>query len=164
MTARRLFAAIALALAVSTPLAQTAPGVNEFGVGSLQQIIDNHRGRPFVLVVWSLECTFCDASMRNLSATMRTRRDLDVVTLATVSLDDDDTRARIAAHLSAFGMTGEAWAFGAAPAPQLRHAIDPAWHGETPRSYWYDASGARVAYSGTITDEVIAKLRPPADQ
>jgi hypothetical protein len=33
------------------------------------------------------------------------------------------------------------------------------WRGEKPRSYWYDAQGQRIAYSGVITPAVIAKMR-----
>lgn len=161
-TRPHLAAALALALVLSliTALSHAAPKIHEFAPGSLQRVIDSHKGKPFVLVVWALECAYCPASLRTLSNAMRTRGDLEVVTLATDSLAEDDNDARIVEHLKAVGLTGEAWAFGAAPAQLLRHALDPKWHGETPRSYWFDAKGQRVAMSGAITDAVIAKMLP----
>jgi hypothetical protein len=43
------------------------------------------------------------------------------------------------------------------PPERLRYAIDRSWHGEKPRSYWFNARGERVAYSGVITAAVIDK-------
>ena len=62
--------------------------------------------------------------------------------------------------LQSLGMTANAWAFGASPSEQLRYAIDAKWHGEMPRSYWFNAKGESVAYSGLITPAMIAKLMP----
>lgn len=50
-------------------------------------------------------------------------------------------------------MLDQAWSFGSKSPEQLRFAIDPRWHGEKPRSYWYDAQGTRAAYSGLISAE-----------
>lgn len=44
---------------------------------------------------------------------------------------------------------------------RMRHALDPRWRGETPRSYWFDRKGIRAAaHSGLITPAVIDKLLP----
>lgn len=37
--------------------------------------------------------------------------------------------------------TADALAFGSTPPEQLRYAIDADWHGEMPRSYWFNAAG-----------------------
>jgi hypothetical protein len=34
--------------------------------------------------------------------------------------------------------------------PQLRHAIDSAWSGVLPRSYFIDAQGLRAGHSGAL--------------
>jgi hypothetical protein len=55
-------------------------------------------------------------------------------------------------------MTRNAWAFGSTPPEQLRYVIDPKWHGEKPRSYWFNARGEKIAYSGVLTPATIQKL------
>ena len=61
-------------------------------------------------------------------------------------------------ELAALGMSTDAWAFGSAPPEQLRYAVDTNWRGEMPRSYWFNARGESLAYSGVITSANIEKL------
>ena len=153
MTARRTVAAALLYACAA--LAQAAPSLQSFESGSLTQIEAAHRGKPFVMMVWSLDCVYCPASLAAL-AKARQAHGLAVVTVATDPLDEDGNAAQIARKLGPRLARADAWAFGAAPPEQLRHAIDPTWRGETPRSYWYDAKGVRQARSGPVTAEKIA--------
>jgi hypothetical protein len=136
-----------------------APAVQAFGPDGMARIVASQKGEPFVLLVWSLDCVYCQASMKTLGQE-RTKRALKVVTLATDAVDDAQSLALIRKKLRAARLTDNAWAFGGAPAEQLRYAVDPKWHGEMPRSYWFDARGERIAYSGVITTEVINKMAP----
>jgi hypothetical protein len=150
MTAARLLAAVLLALGARQGVA--AGALREFDSGSMAAIEAAHRGKPFVMMVWSLDCVYCPASLAQLAKA----RQLEVVTVATDRADQDGKRALIARKLGARLARANAWAFGAAPPEQLRYAIDPAWRGETPRTYWYDAKGGRTARSGPVTAERIA--------
>lgn len=141
--------------------AQAAPAIAPFEPDSLSKIVSVHKGRPFLLLVWSLDCVFCQASMAELARQQRKGPRLDVVTVATDPVSDADTRTQLAERLRNAGLTSTNWAFGEAPAEQLRFAVDPKWHGELPRSYWYDAKGNRSAYSGTLTGQVISKYSAP---
>lgn len=145
-------------LALVTTLADAAPGIRAFQPDSMKQIIASQQGKPFVLVVWSLDCAYCQASMSALAQEKRKRKDLNIVTLATDTLDDAQAPALIRQKLKASGLTSNAWAFGPAAPEQLRYAIDTGWHGEMPRSYWFNTRGERVAHSGVITAETVAKL------
>lgn len=129
-----------------------------FEADSLERIVAGQRGRPFVLLVWSLDCVYCQASLDTLARERRARKNLRIVTLSTDSLDDPEAATLMRRRLTALGMTADAWAFGAAPAEQLRYAIDPKWHGEMPRSYWFNGRGDKVAHSGVLTPAVIAQL------
>lgn len=140
---------------------QAALAIQAFEPDSLARIVATQKGKPFVLLVWSLDCEYCHASMKTLAQEQRKRRNLTVVTVATDSLADGQTAALMKRKLEAVGMRRHAWAFGTAPPEQLRYALDPGWHGEMPRSYWFNARGESVAYSGMITAETIAKLVEP---
>jgi hypothetical protein len=147
---------IGIALAAMCMVAGADP-IRAFGPDSMQRIVDAHRGEPFVLVLWSLDCAFCGESFHTLEQARLHRKDFAVVTVSTDPVDDPELGPLIREHLSKFGMDHDAWAFGALPPERLRYAIDRSWHGEKPRSYWFNARGERVAYSGVITAAVIDK-------
>ncbi|WP_220806762.1 hypothetical protein [Noviherbaspirillum aridicola] len=148
-----------LVLAWSPAIAAGRADIQPFGPDSLQKIEQTYRGQEFVLVLWSLDCVYCKASLNYLSGESR-RRKLDIVTLSTDSADDPGAVAAMRQRLAQAGVRGQAWAFGDVAPEQLRHAIDPRWHGELPRSYWYDASGKRTAYSGVINADVLRRHLP----
>lgn len=159
MIMKRIFAFLLLAaLGLCGGAARAQATVAPFEPGSLARIEASHQGKPFVLILWSLDCPFCQASMEVLAREKRTRAGLHVVTLATEHMDDPQTATLVRERLGAVGLTQGAWAFGAAPHEQLKYAVDPKWHGEMPRSYWYDAQGKRVAHSGVLTPAIVAKL------
>lgn len=138
--------------------ADAATPIQAFEPDSLARIVASQKGKPFVLVVWSLECEYCQASLNTLAQEKRMRKDLRVVTVSTDALEDEQAAALMRQRLASLDMTGRAWAFGSAPPEQLRYAIDPKWHGEMPRSYWFDAKGEKIAHSGVITPALIARM------
>ncbi|HJV80371.1 hypothetical protein [Noviherbaspirillum sp.] len=144
--------------AVFPCIAHAGQTLQAFEPDSLAQIVERQKGKPFILVVWSLDCVYCQASLKTLSQEKRKHKELRVVTVSTDAVDDAEATTLMQERLGALGMKSNAWAFGMAPPEQLRYAIDPKWHGEKPRSYWFDASGNRTAYSGVITAEMIGRF------
>ncbi|RJF98034.1 hypothetical protein [Noviherbaspirillum saxi] len=153
--ARNLVASLLLA---TTAAAAHAATIQAFEPDTLERIVAQQKGKAFVFVVWSLDCEYCQASLKTLSQEKRKRKDLQVVTLATDPVADPQAVALMKKKLESVGMSANAWAYGNAPPEQLRYALDQKWHGEKPRSYWFNARGERVAYSGVITAETIAKM------
>ena len=162
----KLLAALFMAVFLGTGLAVSpaaraepaAPALRAFKPDSLARLVAQQKGKPFVLVLWSLDCEYCLASLKTLGEEKRKRKALRVVTLATDGATDPELAPLMRQRLAAFGLPAHAWAYGDAPAEQLRYMIDPKWHGEKPRSYWFNARGERVAHSGTITTATIDKL------
>jgi thiol-disulfide isomerase/thioredoxin len=152
-----LRALLALFMCLAVGMAGAADKVRAFEADSLPGIVASHAGKPFVLVVWSLDCDYCQPSFKALAQAQR-RNKLEVVTIATDRAGDPEAVRFMRKKIGATGLSAQAWAFGDAPAEQLRYAIDPKWHGEMPRSYWFDGSGGRIAHSGVITTEIVAKL------
>lgn len=155
---KSMLALLALAIAL---FSGAALAIEPFETDSLSDVIASQKGKPFVLIVWSLDCEYCQASLKTLKEEKRKRKDFRIITLATDSLDDPQAAALMQQRLAALGMHANAWAFGGAPAEQLRYAIDPRWHGEMPRSYWFNGRGDKVAHSGVVTPELIARLAAP---
>lgn len=143
----------ALLLAAIQPAA--AQPLRAFGPDSFRDIVAAARGKPTVVLVWSLDCNYCLPSFEALAQAQKTHG-AQVVTITTDPIDDPEARRLVAAKLAAGGLIGPAWAFGPWPQAQLRHAIDPKWRGELPRSYWFGADGKATAHSGLISPEVVA--------
>ena len=164
MSAAAATAAVLACRAASPPAragaaAGVAPSLNAFEPQSVEQIAASRKGKPFVVLVWSMDCEFCQHSLDVLSKARASDASFDIVTITTDPLSDAALAALVKNRLSGIGLLADAWSFGSHAPERLRYAIDPRWRGEKPRSYWYDAQGRRVAYSGVITPSVIAKMR-----
>ncbi len=150
------------AVILTTP-AVAATGRNsvvlqEFKPDRFAQLLRSQNAQPFVLILWSLDCEFCQASLATLAQQKRQYPHLRIVTLATEQLADPQAAALIKTKLQKLSLTQHAWAFGSAPPEQLRYAIDPQWRGEMPRSYWFDGHGGVRVQSGVINAEVVAQF------
>ncbi|MGR9107395.1 MAG: TlpA family protein disulfide reductase [Gammaproteobacteria bacterium] len=127
--------------------APAKPELHAFESGSLQQIVENHADRPFLLVLWSVECPPCHKEMGELAKIL----DQKGLQLIMVSTDSIDAAPEITRVLAKHGLGDiESWAFAGDNAQKLRFEIDPAWYGETPRSYFYDRFQNRTAVSGAL--------------
>lgn len=145
---------LAVALfALALPSTASSPAVKPFEPQSLEQIVESHRGKPFLLLVWSMDCEFCQASLDNIAKARAAHPGLDVVTVTTDPVTDRVLSSQVRKRLSSIALLDDAWSFGAESPERLRFTLDPKWRGEKPRSYWYDANGKRTAYSGLIKPE-----------
>ncbi|ADJ29543.1 TlpA family protein disulfide reductase [Nitrosococcus watsonii] len=142
-----------LALGVgAAAVAGTGTAPLPFESGSLEKILDSRADKPFLLVMWSLECPPCRKEMDLLAEMRRQHPKLDVVL---VSTDEMERADQVAAAVKGHGLEKtESWLF-AGPAQRLRYEIDPGWYGEMPRSYFYDANHERVAVSGALEEAQI---------
>ncbi|MBI4988693.1 MAG: TlpA family protein disulfide reductase [Rhodocyclales bacterium] len=139
------------ALAAATA---SAGELRPFTGDSLPAIQKQFAGRPFILTLWSLTCHHCVKELQTLGRLARADRGLPLVIVST----DGPAEAReIRAALKRFGLERfDTWVFADAVPDRLRFGIDPAWRGELPRSYLFDAAHRRTVHSG-LMDE--AQLR-----
>jgi hypothetical protein len=146
---RRALLVLALCMvAACWPAGGRAEGLREFKPGSLQQIKTRHAREPFLLVLWSVTCVPCRAEFEMLASVRDARGPFPLVLVATDGLDDRELARQMLEH---YGMgAAENWIFADPDAQRLRFEIDPAWYGEMPRSYLYDATHAREAVSGGL--------------
>ncbi len=144
--------------AVPLPKVSANVFIREFFADSLNTIIRQQSGHPFVLVIWSLDCEYCQASLDLLSEEKKAHPNLRVVTLSSDTLSDPQSVILMKTRLSGLGLRANAWAFSDAPPEQLRYVIDPKWHGEMPRSYWFNAEGVSTGLSGTVTHAAVMRF------
>jgi len=137
---------LAFALLGATPA--DAGKLQPFTGDSLPAIQKQFAGRPFILTLWSLTCHHCVKELQTLGRLARHDRALPLVIVST----DSPAEAReIRAALQRFGLDHvDTWVFADAVPERLRYSIDPAWRGELPRSYLFDAAHGREAHSGLL--------------
>lgn len=142
----RRLAAILLAGLLSA--AAAAGELRPFTGDSLPAIKQQFAGRPFILALWSLSCHYCAKELQALGRLARTNRTLPLVI---VSTDTPAEAGEIRAALKRFGLERfDTWVFDDAVPERLRHAIDPAWRGELPRSYLFDAAHRPEVHAGLL--------------
>jgi thiol-disulfide isomerase/thioredoxin len=133
--------------------ASAAESVRPFTVGSLDQILAPRAGKPFILVLWSLECQYCPAELKMLSELKRSHPKLDVVLIATDAVSDTP---QIGARAKSYGMDKvEQWVFAEDMPERLRLEIDSRWYGEVPRTYFYNRKHQREVKTGLINKEFV---------
>jgi thiol-disulfide isomerase/thioredoxin len=141
----RLLLCACLALGAASA---TAGELRPFTGDSLPAIKQQYAGRPFILTLWSLSCHHCVKELQTLGKLVRSGRRLPLVI---VSTDTTAEAPEIHAALKRFGLDRlDTWVFADAVPERLRHAIDPAWRGELPRSYLFDATHRREVHSGML--------------
>ncbi|MDE2366894.1 MAG: redoxin domain-containing protein [Betaproteobacteria bacterium] len=142
---RRLFFVLMLGCMNATSAAE---GVRPFTLGSLAQILKSREGKPFILVLWSLECQYCPTELKTLSELKRNNPKLDVVLIAT---DTPSDAPQLISRTESYGMGKvEQWVFAEDMPERLRREIDGRWYGEVPRTYFYDRNHQRETKTGLV--------------
>ncbi len=147
---RRLVLMLILSFVTAVAAAES---VRPFTSGSLQKVLAPREGKPFILVLWSLECQYCPTELKMLSELKRSHPKLDVVLIATDAVSDTP---QLASRAESYGMNKvEQWVFAEDMPERLRFEIDSRWYGEVPRAYFYDRKHQREAKTGLINKKFI---------
>lgn len=145
-----LFLIVTLGL---TKTADAAEAVRPFVSGSLQQILNTREGKPFILVFWSLECQFCPTELKMIGEFKRRYPKLDVVFVATDTLQEVSQLADRAKHYGTDKM--EQWVFAEDMPERLRFEIDRRWYGEVPRTQFYDRTHHHETKTGLVSQQFL---------
>lgn len=114
-----------------------------------------HAGKPFVLAFWSVDCAYCPEEIRHLGALVRARPDIRLVLVSTDGVElQSQARAKLAQLLPA--VPADRWIFAGDDPDRLYFAVDRKWHGELPRSYFYDGAGGVRGVSGQVDSAWLA--------
>ncbi|MGZ8224610.1 MAG: TlpA family protein disulfide reductase [Methylobacter sp.] len=136
---------------LNIPAFAEQPQLNSFTSGSYQQILANNANRPFMLVIWSVDCSSCLKDMALLSSIHKSRPELKMIMLAT---DDLSATGQIQQILEKNQLSGiENWIYAEDNTQKLQFEIDPTWYGELPRTYFLDAAHSRAGVSGVLSKE-----------
>ncbi|MGZ5076089.1 MAG: hypothetical protein ACXV9R_05655, partial [Methylobacter sp.] len=102
-------------------------GPSAFVSGSYQQILSANANRPFMLVIWSINCSSCLKDMELLSSIHKSRPELKMIMLAA---DEPSATEQIQQILDKNQLSGiENWAYADDNSQKLQFEIDPKWYG-----------------------------------
>ena len=120
-----------------------------FTPGSLSQVLAQREGKPFILVLWSLECQYCPTELKTLSELKRSHPKLDVVLIATDEVSDTP---QLLSRTQSYGIANaEQWVFAEDMPERFPLEIDERWYGEVPRTYFYDRKHQREVKTGLVS-------------
>ncbi len=141
------------ALVVAFLMTGTASGggqedVHPFDAASLQQVLDEHKGRPVIVHFWGLTCGNCMAELKDWGAFVRAH---PCATLILVNWDQRGARpAQMAPALQKAGLGSvPSFALGDGFEEKLRFAVDHDWMGELPYTRLIGADGSATTFSGS---------------
>ncbi len=129
--------------------AQATPSA--FVSGSYQQILVSNANRPFMLVVWSINCSSCLKDMALLSSIHKSKPELKMVMLAADELSAAEQIQQILEKNQLSDI--ENWVYAEENTQKLQFEIDPKWYGELPRTYFFDKGHQRTGVSGVLSKE-----------
>lgn len=115
----------------------------------LQQLELQHENKRWLLLMWSLECPPC---FKELAAVAKLKADDANIAIILVNTDDDDSMTKEREQvLTSMNLTQvPSYYFPDQQSMALRYAIDPQWHGELPRSFFYNETGQQKGHSGLL--------------
>ncbi len=139
---------LGLLLCLSSTCSSAAQIAKHFVRGSYQEIVSARAGKPFIISLWSLDCTYCHDDMVLFGKLSKKYPDLDLVLIST---DTPEQINEIARRLQKYPLKkAESWIFADSFVERLRYEVDTQWYGELPRTYFYDARGHALALSGKL--------------
>ncbi|WP_445372771.1 TlpA family protein disulfide reductase [Methylomonas sp. HW2-6] len=151
MTIRQIVFTFALVLGhiAYAPADQTP--IKPFIPGSYQQILAANAGKPLMLAIWSVDCPSC---LRDMAAINQLHDKHPALKIVMLAADEGDALPEIQRIVDTHKLGSmENWAFSGDNSEKLRYEIDPAWYGELPRTYFFDAGHQRYGKSGAMTLE-----------
>ena len=132
--------------------------IRPFISGSFSQILEQRQEKPFVLVLWSLDCPSCYKELEMLGEFSRKHTKLDIVL---VSTDIEATQDELQTILTRYKLENheniESWVFSGVSDERLRFEIDRNWYGELPRSYFFETSEEKQVVSGILSLKKLMK-------
>lgn len=152
-------AGVAMVLTFHTALFSSplfADNIQSFGTSTFSELKADLAGKPFVLSLWSVDCLPCRVELEMLGELKKEDPSFPLLLISTDSIENREEAVYILEEYELEGI--KSWMFADSFIERLRFSIDPAWHGELPRSYFYSADHSFTAHSGILTREKLMEL------
>lgn len=155
---RVMVMSVAMLNLAAVSFASLADNIEDFATQSFAQIKSDYEGKPFVVSLWSIDCAPCRVELKLLGELKNEDAEFPLVVISTDSIENREEAADI---LESYGLQDiKTWMFADAFVERLRYSVDPLWHGELPRSYFFKADHSFEAHSGVLTHDQLSRYFP----
>ena len=126
-----------------------------FDMNTRKVIEKRYIDQPLIISFWSIDCPYCIDDLKKLGKALS--KDTNVK-LITVCVDGKESAKKAERILSQANLPKhEKYQYAEVDEDRLRYNIDPAWYGELPRTYFYDATHQVTPLSGKISNSFLDK-------
>ncbi|CAM8344419.1 Alkyl hydroperoxide reductase subunit C/ Thiol specific antioxidant [Candidatus Methylopumilus universalis] len=126
-----------------------------FDMNTRQVIEKRYIDQPLIISFWSIDCPYCIDDLKKLGKALSKNTN---VKLITVCVDGKESAKKAERILSQANLPKhEKYQYAEVDEDRLRYNIDPAWYGELPRTYFYDAAHQVTPLSGKISNSFLDK-------
>ena len=126
-----------------------------FDMNTRQVIEKRYIDQPLIISFWSIDCPYCINDLKKLGKALSKNTN---VKLITVCVDGKESAIKAERILNQANLPKhEQYQYAEVDEDRLRYNIDPAWYGELPRTYFYDATHQVTPLSGKISNSFLDK-------
>lgn len=126
-----------------------------FDMNTRKVIEKRYIDQPLIISFWSIDCPYCIGDLKKLGKALSKNTN---VKLITVCVDGKESAKKAERILSQANLPKhEQYQYAEVDEDRLRYNIDPAWYGELPRTYFYDAAHQVTPLSGKISNSFLDK-------
>jgi thiol-disulfide isomerase/thioredoxin len=126
-----------------------------FDMNTRKVIEKRYIDQPLIISFWSIDCPYCIDDLKKLGTALSKNTN---VKLITVCVDGKESAKKAERILSQANLPKhEQYQYAEVDEDRLRYNIDPAWYGELPRTYFYDAAHQVTPLSGKISNSFLDK-------
>lgn len=123
--------------------------IKSFQKDSYQQILNQYKDQPLVMILWSVTCSSCLSEMALIQQIHQQNPKLNMIML---SVDGPEFHQEMTEIIKREKLsTLEHWGFSEDNSPALRYDVDSRWYGELPRTYFFDKQHHKTGVSGVLS-------------
>ena len=126
-----------------------------FDMNTRKVIEKRYIDQPLIISFWSIDCPYCIGDLKKLGKALSKNTNVQLIT---VCVDGKESAKKAERILSQANLPKhEQYQYAEVDEDRLRYNIDPAWYGELPRTYFYDAAHQVTPLSGKISNSFLDK-------
>ena len=126
-----------------------------FDMNTRKVIEKRYIDQPLIISFWSIDCPYCIDDLKKLGKALSKNTNVQLIT---VCVDGRESAKKAERILSQANLPKhEQYQYAEVDEDRLRYNIDPAWYGELPRTYFYDAAHQVTPLSGKISNSFLDK-------
>ena len=126
-----------------------------FDMNTRKVIEKRYIDQPLIISFWSIDCPYCIDDLKKLGKALSKNTNIKLIT---VCVDGKESAKKAERILSQANLPKhEQYQYAEVDEDRLRYNIDPAWYGELPRTYFYDATHQVTPLSGKISNSFLDK-------